>query len=239
MFRKSLQNIDTDIHRTLGENRLSDADEFTRRLLRILQLYCLHVPHEGYSQGMHFFGMAMLVHGMSDAETFWMLDHITQTLFPLSFDRRVTGQVADQNVFCYYAGKALPKLCRFLERAGLDLRLVLGIELFGALGHNLFPHHSMYVLWDWLFMAGAPAFFSAALKIASALNKKLRAAGLYKLERPETSMVKARIRDMLLGIVDMPLLLSTTKLAREIDAAALRVRRNREREAGLRQFLKR
>lgn len=229
MFRKSIDNIDTDINRTLGENRLTDAKEFTGRLLFILRLYCLHVPHEGYTQGMHFFGMAMLVHGMSDAETFWMLDYITQHLFPLSFDRNVTGQIADQNTFCYYARKSFPKLIEFIERADLSLEIVLAIELFGALGHNLLPHHSMYVLWDWLFLAGAPAFFGACMKILRALHNKLKAEGIYKLERVETTAVKMRIQEMLSGMVNMPLLLSTTKLPREIDLAALNIRRTRER----------
>ena len=224
MFRKSVDNIDTDINRTLGENRLTDAAEFTERLLYILRLYCLHVPHEGYTQGMHFFGMAMLVHGMSDTETFWMLDYITQHLFPLSF-----GQMADQKTFCYYVRKACPKLITFIEKSGLSLEIVLAIELFGALGHNLLPHHSMYVLWDWLFLAGAPAFFGACMKIVRALHSKLKSTGMYKLEHVEATVVKLRIQEMLSGMVNMPLLLSTTKLPREIDLAALNVRRTRER----------
>lgn len=229
MFRKSIDNIDTDINRTLGENRLTDAKEFTNRLLYILRMYCLHVPHEGYTQGMHFFGMAMLVHGMSDCETFWMLDYITQHLFPLSFDRNVTGQMADQNVFCYYANKAFPKLIAYIENSGLTLQIVLAIELFGALGHNLLPHHSMYVLWDWLFLAGAPAFFGACMKILRALHNKFKATGEYKRPSTDPTAVKLRIQEMLSGMVNMPLLLSTTKLPREIDLAALNVRRTRER----------
>ena len=301
---KVRDQIDKDIHRTIGGTIRRDRRVLFKRMRRVLLLHAMQMPEENYSQALNFITMSFLVLGFTNEEAFWMLEHVTTRLFPITFDESLTGMRADTEAFEYYFRKSFPDLWRFLGKNGLSIGMICGAPMIGTLLIEKMPYESAWCVWDLMFAAGVVEFFNALLKIMKhviarlpqrlvALNspvddKNNGAAAAAAAAAPSSSSPSAtatrsrfvlpwlrknaapvpappsspppvppldlssatvpepgaatRIEYQMDGcdavsliamhvrqIVDMPLLLATTKLQKKIDAAALEMRRNRYR----------
>jgi len=160
-----VEEIERDLGRTAGFSIHRDQATMRKRMRFVLQLHALDKPHEGYCQGGNFFVMSFLLQGMTDEEAFWMLDCLTQRLFPCSFDRAVTGQVADLATFEYYFRKSFGALHALYKEAHVDVGSVCAGGLIGSLLCDKMPYESVWCVWDVMFAGGAVEFFVALLKI--------------------------------------------------------------------------
>ncbi len=227
----SVRVITADMPRTLGPHCLEDFEHYTDRMELILQRFALHSSAEGYCQGQHFMAMLMIVHKFTDEEVFWMLDAIALHIFPRSFDTRLTGRTADYNTFCYYACKNYPRLEQTAANVHLSIKLLFCDTIFGKLFIGSMPYASVCAIWDGMFVNGAHWFFIAALKIVQHVYVELGELGAFEEPLPSAKWLMENVADSLARIVDIPMLLCTTKLPgkSKIEPGALNMRRQLER----------
>ena len=171
--RSDVDQIDKDLHRTHGATIRRDRDVLKQRMRRILLLYAMHRPDQGYCQAFNYFVMSFIILDFTDEEAFWMLDHITMNLFPHSFSANIIGQRADVDVFQYYFAKTFPDLQRFLKQHDVSICEVAMSAIFGKLLCDKMPYESTWCVWDLMFAGGAVEFFNALLKIFVFVDRSL------------------------------------------------------------------
>lgn len=232
LWRDSLTVIEADIRRALGSHIIEHAEMHMQRMRRILQRFALHLSDDGYCQAQHFFCVMFTMHQLSDEEAFWMLEHLALRLFPFSFDTRYIGVPADVAVLDYYVEKSFPQFVKTLADAGLTLAETLTAKLFGSLFVDMLPYNAVAVVWDSLFVGGVHEFFTVALKFVSYIDERMRAAGLHDRAN-DIEIVKQFVDKSLRSIANVSLLVCTTVLERPINASALNMRRQLERNKRL------
>lgn len=230
-----MEQIEKDMTRTL-RNAVIDRRKETRDSVRnVLCLHCIHNPTEGYTQGLDQIVLMFLLNGLTEEESFWLLQHYTQELFPLSYDKNVIGQRADAEVIEYYFRKTLPQFHSHLERAGTSITQMFLFRALGLFMLDPLPRSSALCIWDNVFCGGAAEFFNAMLQILVYIESKFPAVGqqsprnntkFYTID--ESGEIMLFFIDTLSMLADMAAILSTP-LRRPIDAKSLNFRRTRAR----------
>jgi hypothetical protein len=221
--------IEKDLNRTIGLTIRRDKKSLLRKMRHVLLAHAIHKPLEGYCQALNFITMSFLVLGFSAEEAFWMLNYVTERLFPLSFDAHVTGQVADGEVLDYYFQSLFPEFSALLTRLNLNLSMLCGNVLIGTLFCDRMPYESVWCVWDRMFSGGAVEFFNAILKIIALVSSKIN------LNETDSCALIIQVHTIIRSIVDMPALLNLTVLKHKIGCAGLEFRRTTRRTAILRQ----
>jgi hypothetical protein len=170
---KVLEQIDKDITRTLRVNIRKDKHSLMRKMRRVCILYAMYNPHIAYSQGFNFMIMSLLILKFTVEEAFWMLDHITTKLFPLSWDTCLTGLHADSTAFAYYFSKTFPLLSEHIQGSEVTFEMIFLHEAFATLLLEKMPHESAWCLWDRMFAGGAIEFFNGLLRIVEYVVSKI------------------------------------------------------------------
>lgn len=224
-----VDQIEKDLTRTIGQTIRRDKKHLIRKMRHVLVARAIYKPAEGYCQALNFFTMSFLILGFSTEEAFWMLNHVADTLFPLSFDAHVTGQCVDGDVIEYYFRSLFPDFDAQLRRLNLDIRMLCVNNFIGTLFCDRMPYESVWCVWDRMFAGGAVEFFNAALKVIALVESQT--------DRTETDscVLITKAHRIIRGIVDMPALLNLTKLKHKIRENGLEFRRNTRRLALLRE----
>lgn len=221
--------IEKDLNRTIGLTIRRDKKSLIRKMRHVLLAHAIHKPLEGYCQALNFITMSFLVLGFSAEEAFWMLNYVTERLFPLSFDAHVTGQVADNEVLDYYFQSLFPEFAALLTSLGLSLSMICGNVLIGTLFCDRMPYESVWCVWDRMFAGGAVEFFNAILKVIALVNNNIDMA------ETDSCVLVVQVHTIIRSIVDMPALLNLTVLKHKIGCSGLEFRRTTRRTAILRQ----
>lgn len=164
---KNTDQIQKDAPRA-GRSLFVDSKAQAERVERILSVYCLTVPEEGYSQGQNFFVSAMILLGMDDDEIFAMLGHICQTMFPCTFTESHFGLEADLALLMYYMEFKCKPFIALANRYNI-MTEHFPRNVLMSLGLYVIPHASCFCVWDRMFAYGVMEFFLCVMRIFNAV----------------------------------------------------------------------
>lgn len=219
-----LEQIEKDITRTLGQNEIRDRETLKKRIRRVLILHSMQKPIDGYAQSLNYFAMSFLIVGMTEEEAFWMLHHVTENLFPYSFDANMSGYIADMETFKYYFKRLFPALAEQYEPCGFQL---CPPSAFASLLCGMMPYESVWCVWDRMFAAGAHELFIAVFKLmthAESLMKKIEITTTQLDPSPRRRGLGSVWRRQSLADSPPPLIMEAKRVYRyehEFDAAVL------------------
>lgn len=230
-----MEAIDKDMgSRTTGETQLERRKVFEASVQEVVELFVVENHRAGYSQGINILACGLLVQGMDVEEAFWMLQYMTQNVFRHSFDARVTGQMADIEVFDYYVRAKFPQFVSVLDRYDLDIRAIFALRAFGSLLCGMMPYEAVFCVWDRVLTSANPLFeyYMCLLRIVGHTWHITRRELRQTIECGksfDSSDVILTFNRHVSCIVDVPRVMATTSLGdgQPITAHALAFRRNK------------
>ena len=165
---KPIKQIDKDISRTFSGDESFSKEE----LRRILVAYSVRNPNVGYCQGLNFIVAILLSFEFTEEETFWIYSQIIEKILPIDYYNSMAGVILDQKVFDYLFRAKMPKICKFLEKIGIQSWL-FNIQWFIFIYSFTFPKETILFVWDQIFLKGYHMIFPIGLSAIWLLRKKI------------------------------------------------------------------
>jgi len=217
------EQIAKDITRTFGNNAKLSNEASQRKLSNILNAYALHNTHVGYSQGMSFIVLGLLLLDFDEEEAFWMLDYIVGML-PDCYDRSLLGVRADVEVLDYYIRAKMPRLSAFFLRNYIDVEMH-AVPFFMCLYVGYLPYETLFRLWDRIMFSGPLELFRGALKLYYAVEEQV-----LKLDGLDLDVIVNGLIGAHLNLFDADAVFGRMPGTQKLDAGQLALRRMRTRE---------
>lgn len=168
METKSVKQIEKDLNRTFPGDKSFNKQE----LKDILITYSYRNPNVGYCQGLNFIVALLLSLNFSEEEAFWIYVQIIEKYLPLEYFTSMSGVILDQKIFDYLFRIKLQKLCKFMEKHGVESCLFT-VQWFICMFSFNFQKHIVAQLWDHIFLYGHTAMFQIGLCTLWALRKEI------------------------------------------------------------------
>lgn len=165
---KESKQIDKDLNRTFTGDR-----SFSRlQLKEILISYSIRNPNVGYCQGLNFIVALLLSYGFSEEEAFWMFVQIIEKYLPYEYFTSMSGVVLDQKVFDYLFRIKMPKLCKYMEKLGVESGFFT-VQWFICMYSFTFKKEIVKYLWDIIFVHGTNSIYQIGLATLYILKREI------------------------------------------------------------------
>lgn len=165
---KASKQIDKDLDRTFPYDK-----SFSRlQLKEILLAYSYRNPNIGYCQGLNFVVALLLSFGFSEEEAFWMYVQIIEKYLPLEYFTSMRGVILDQKVFDYLFRIKLQKMCKHMEKVGVDTCLFT-VQWFICMFGFTFKKDIVRHLWDIIFIHGTNSLYQIGLATLWIIKKDI------------------------------------------------------------------
>ena len=174
---KRQKQIMKDIARTFaGEKTCINTDEGTASLCRVLFAYAAHNPAVGYCQSMNLLLAHILVQrGVDDEMAFWMLATLIEDIVPGYHTPSMEGLATDLQVLNELLQEEMPKVKTALNVLSVPLDLIV-MELFVGVFCTTLPRHTLYRLWDLIFLESGSVLMAAVMELFQQCQRTIEGA---------------------------------------------------------------
>eukprot|EP01112_Ceratiomyxa_fruticulosa_P018034 TRINITY_DN5712_c0_g1_i1.p1 TRINITY_DN5712_c0_g1~~TRINITY_DN5712_c0_g1_i1.p1 ORF type:complete len:800 (-),score=169.49 TRINITY_DN5712_c0_g1_i1:139-2538(-) len=185
------EEIEKDLHRTLGKMPYFKTEEAIDKLRNVLVAYSWRNAAIGYCQAMNVVAAVFLLH-CSEEASFWLLSKVCEDLLTDYYSTAMIGSIVDQKTFAILIKSHFPKLHQHLEAIGLPVT-ILSLPWFMCLYIGYIPWEVALRVIDCFLYEGPLVLFQVGLAIL-----KINYDDIMKLDDSEAvvDMMKGRYYDI-------------------------------------------
>lgn len=159
----TIENIETDLHRTFVNNPLLQKKEDIEKLKRVLVAFSFHEGSPGYCQSLNFIAAFFLLQ-LEEEAAYWLLTTLVQNYLADYYSRDLSGFKTDSLIFEMLVRTYFPEIHDNLFKLGLPLALCTA-SWFMCLYINILPIETVMRIFDWIFAEGSHILFSVGLAL--------------------------------------------------------------------------
>lgn len=158
-----------DVRRTMTGNIQDKGQEFSDKLVDVLEVFAFRNPNIGYCQGMNDLGAVLLLVCKGDAQlTFWMLDQVVTKKMPPDYFSRaasMAGVKADCEVLAVLCKQYMPSLFKHLQSLNTSLDFICVSWLMCVFTHAFPTFQDALRVWDYFMIEESIMLLRVALAL--------------------------------------------------------------------------
>eukprot|EP01101_Sappina_pedata_P000807 TRINITY_DN10988_c0_g1_i1.p1 TRINITY_DN10988_c0_g1~~TRINITY_DN10988_c0_g1_i1.p1 ORF type:complete len:414 (+),score=121.44 TRINITY_DN10988_c0_g1_i1:347-1588(+) len=167
--------IEKDLERTFPEEEIFTQKRGIESLRRVLVAFSRFRSQIGYCQSLNFVAGAFLMSGLSEEQSFWMLDMMVSKMLPPNYySSDMMGLRKDMAVFDLLCKDEIPKIFSHLEKHGVSV-FHYGMSWFLCLFLTVMKKENAMRFMDIFLYEGSKAIFRVALGLLKLHEKKILA----------------------------------------------------------------